>query len=301
MNFENGESMLGNTPNVRVQCDEVNADLWMKLEGYNPAGSVKDRGCIAMIRDAIKHGTLKPGMTLLDASSGNMACAHAFFGSVMGYKVELACGSKLTEDKKKFIEYFGAKLHLVGNITYEGYLYCRDQLLPKSPDKYCFFDQLHNWANPQGYYESLGPEIQLDFEELTAVVGSLGSGGHMCGLAEFFIDNGNNVQLIATEAEAGTKLPGVGSFISGDYITPFIQKAFDLGYYIKRYRVHKEEAYERMRQLHRQGIFCGTQAGAVYSVAIRAAKELDLHGNILMIAGDSGWKNMETIHSLYAF
>src|SRR5262249_49071180 len=148
----------------------------------------KDRGCVSNIRDALKTGALKPGMTILDASSGNMACAVAYFGRILGYRVKVVCSSKLTLDKANFIKYFGAELEQHGNFTIEGNHLCRDKIVPAAPGTFCFLDQLHNWANPQAGYETMGPELLRDFPKLTAVVGSLGSGGTMLGTASYLKD-----------------------------------------------------------------------------------------------------------------
>lgn len=289
--------MVGDTPVVQFRSKDLPgaAQLWVKLEAYNPTGSVKDRGCVSNIRDAIARGVLKPGKTILDASSGNMACALAYFGRAMGYPVTVVCSSKLTSDKAAFIKLFGAELIRHGDLTIEGNRLCRDEIAPSDPDRYCFLDQLHNWANPQASYDTMGPELLRDFPDLAAVAGSLGSGGTMYGTARFLRDKASRAIVIATEASSGTKLPGVGGFDDGDYITPFIAKATDEKLFDCKPKIGFADAVARTRELTEQGFFVGLQTGAVVAAAIQTARERDIRGDMVAISGDSGWKNMEVL------
>jgi cysteine synthase len=291
------QSLVGNTPVVRFRHASLPAAarLWVKLESFNPTASVKDRACVYLLNDALRQDKLRPGMTILDASSGNMACALAYFGRILGYKVKVVCGSKLTADKANFIEFFGAELVRRGHITLEGNRLCRDVIFPSAPYHYCFTDQLHNWANPQAAFETMGPEILKDFPSVAAVVGSLGSGGTMYGTASYLNDRGSNALVITAEASAGTKLPGTGGFDDGDYITPFIAKGFADGLFARRQKVSYAEAVEQTRNLADQGFFVGLQTGGVVQAAINAARTNDISGDIVCISGDSGWKNMDAL------
>lgn len=287
-------AMIGNTPAINVHADAADAQLWVKLEGQNPSGSIKDRACISNIRDAQESGRLKPGMTLLDASSGNMACAIAFYGKVLGHPVRVVCTSKLTKDKADFITYFGASLGVIGDYTIEGNIYCRE-LAQAEPERYCFLDQLHNWANPRGSYSSLGPELLADFPNLSAVVGSLGSGGSLMGTAQYLKEKRPSVKVFAVEAETGTKIPGTGNFCDGDYITPFIRKGYDEGIFDHTIKISMDRAQAGTAALARQGVFAGFQTGGVYSAALTATAEFGIRGDVVFLSGDSGWKNMEKL------
>jgi cysteine synthase len=297
MRADNFEGLVGNSPVVRFRAADLPsaARLWIKLEGRNPTGSVKDRACTFLLRDALRSGLLRLGMTILDASSGNMACSIAYFGRILGYKVKVVCGSKLTEDKANFIRFFGAELIRHGHITLEGNQLCRQQILPAAPGRYCFLDQLHNWANPKAAYETMGPEILTNFPDIAAVAGSLGSGGTMYGTARYFKDRNSPAIMITTEANTGTKLPGTGGFDDGDYITPFIEKGFAEMLFTRRQKISYAEAVNRTRQLADQGFFVGLQTGGVVQAAIDAARALDISGDIVAISGDSGWKNMDAL------
>lgn len=291
--------MVGNTPHVRVQgLESADARVYAKLEGYNPTGSIKDRACLYIIRSKLAAGQLQPQMTLLDASSGNMACSIAFYGKMMGYPTTVVANSKLTVDKRNFIKYFGATLLEVGDFTIDGNRACREMVEQAEPGRYCFLDQLHNWANPQAHYETTGPEILADFPELAMIVASLGSGGALCGTAQFLKEARPGVKVVAVQAASGAKIPGAGSFDDGDYITPFIQKGFSEQIFDHRYKVNEQDAARRTLQLRDQGIFAGLQTGAVLHAALACIREFSIVGDIVLLSGDAGWKNMGRLLAL---
>ena len=285
--------MVGNTPLLQFKTDEIKGSrVFVKLEGWNPTGSIKDRACIYNIRGAIKDGKLKKDMTILDASSGNMACAY--YGAIMGYNTQLVCGSKLTTDKANFIKYLGAKLIMHGDFTIEANSYCRDIIIKESPERYCFLDQLHNDNNPLASYESLGPEIYNDIPEIKMIVGSLGSGGSMYGTSKYLKEQNKDVLSVTVESGSGYKIPGTGTFVDGDYVTPFIKKGrkevFD-----DSISIELPNAQKRTQQLLKQGIFVGWQTGGVLDATIQAINKHNIKGDVVMISGDSGWKNIDKL------
>jgi cysteine synthase len=286
--------LIGNTPLVKFSTDEVDANIYVKMEGFNPTGSIKDRACIANIKNAIETGKLKKGMTILDASSGNMACAISYYGKILGYDTELVCGSKLTLDKKNFIEYFGGKLTVHGDYTIEANRYCRDVIVPQNPEKYCFLDQLHNDNNPKASYETLGPEIYKDLPNIEMIVGSLGSGGSMYGSSKYLKEHNKEILSVTVEASSGYKIPGTGTFIDGDYVTPFIEQGRD-EVFDDSISIELPDAQRRTSQLASQGIFVGWQTGGVLDATIQAIKKYNIKGDVVMLSGDSGWKNVEKL------
>jgi len=149
--------LTGNTPLVEFKLQEFqDVNFYVKMESFNPTGSIKDRAGSHHITTAIESGHLTKSKTILDASSGNMACALAFFGNILGYNVKVVCTSKLTDDKKNFILYFGAELEMIGDISFEGNEWCRKlSETDEGKDKYCFLDQLHNPENPRAYHQTL--------------------------------------------------------------------------------------------------------------------------------------------------
>jgi [CysO sulfur-carrier protein]-thiocarboxylate-dependent cysteine synthase len=297
MKYDDVMQMVGNTPHVRLRCPEAPAArIHVKLEGSNPTGSLKDRACLYMIRGLQERGQLQPGMTLLDASSGNMACAIAYYGRLLDYATTVVANSKLTADKRNFIQYFGAQLHVVGNFTIEGNRFCRE--LAEREPQHCFLDQLHNWDNPRAHYETTGPEILRDFPAVAMVVCSLGSGGTLTGTAQFLKAKRPEIQIVAVQSAAGTKLPGTGSFDDGDYITPFIQQGIEERLFDHVIKIDEQAAVRRTGQLKEQGIFCGLQTGGVLHAALEAARQHDTAGDVVILSGDSGWKNMEKLLQL---
>ncbi|PCJ25995.1 MAG: hypothetical protein COA97_06710 [Flavobacteriales bacterium] len=300
MIFESIQDMMGNTPLIRFKSEEIpDANIYIKLESLNPTGSIKDRASLYNIMGAIEDGSLTKEKTILDASSGNMACALAFYGRVLGYKVKVICNTKLTEDKKQFIEYFGAELDVIGEITYEGNQYCKELASSEEGQKkYCFLDQLHNPNNPKASYETLGPEIIKQMPDVSAIVGSMGSGGSMCGTSRFFKENNPEVKIFTSQAASGTKIPGTGAFIDGDYQTPFIKELINNNLYDDTFSITIEEAMFRTKQMASQGIFAGFQAGGVVEAAIQGIKKHNVTGNVVAVIGDSGWKNMDKLKQM---
>jgi|SRR5215213_257824 len=291
--------LIGNTPHVLLHgLESGDARVYAKLEGYNPTGSIKDRACLKIIRSLLADGQLQPGMTLLDASSGNMACSIAFCGKMMGYPTTVVANSKLTIDKRNFINYFGATLLEVGNFTIDGNRACREMVEQAGPGRYCFLDQLHNWANPQAHYETTGPEIIADFPELAMLIGSLGSGGALCGAAQFLKEARPDVKVVAVQAASGAKIPGAGSFDDGDYITPFIKKGFSERLFDDVYKVDEQAAARRTIQLRDQGIFTGLQTGAVLHAALEYISKFNVVGDVVLLSGDTGWKNLGRLLTL---
>ncbi len=295
---ENIKSLVGNTPLLKIACPEIpEANVYVKLESFNPTGSIKDRACLYSILAAEQSGALRNGKTILDASSGNMACSLAYFGYVLGYPVKVVCGSKLTADKRDFIEYFGAELVFHGDLTFQGNALCREMAAaPAAGEDYCFLDQLHNPANPVAAEETLGPEIYADLPEVRAIAGSMGTGGSMCGVARFIKRTNPSIGIFTAQAAPGTRIPGTGSFDAGDYATPFVTELASVA--DASFRITQYQAEERTRQLRKQGVFAGFQAGGVLETLIRGVKKFGIGGDVVMIIGDAGWKNMDKLKSM---
>jgi [CysO sulfur-carrier protein]-thiocarboxylate-dependent cysteine synthase len=298
MRYQDVLELVGNTPHARVRCGEpACAPLFLKLEGYNPTGSIKDRAGLRLIQEALASASLRPGMTLLDASSGNMGCALAYFGRLLGFTARVVSSSKLTEDKEGFMRYFGAEVERVGDFTIEGNRRC-SELAAAAADRYCFLDQLHSWANPQAHFDTTGPEILAEFPGLAMLVGSLGSGGSLFGTAQFLKQRRPAVTVVAVEAAAGTRLPGTGAFSDGDYVTPFIARGYRDQIFDHRIKIDHESAAAMTRQLRDRGIFAGLQTGGVCHAAVAAAHDLGIAGEVVVLSGDSGWKNMSKLVSI---
>jgi cysteine synthase B len=201
----------------------------------------------------------------------------------------------LTADKRRMITYFGARLinNDLGPYTFDGYRKCLEILAEAPVGRYCFLDQLHNPANPAAHQYSTGPEIIRQVPDVRMVVGSLGSGGTMLGIARALRQAGSTAYIAAVCSASGTRFPGVGAFDDGDYRTPFInaadeEKAFDV-----TTRIHHEEAMSQLAVLRHHGLFCGPQTGAVLAGALHVADLTGIHDRIVVVSGDSGWKNWD--------
>jgi cysteine synthase len=292
MKYKSVFDLVGNTPHLRVHCGESpSTRLHLKLEGCNPTGSIKDRAGLRLIQDSLASGRLRPGMILLDASSGNMGCALAYFGRLLGYPVKVVSSSKLTDDKRSFMDYFGAEVEKVGDFTIEGNRLCRE-MAAEAPGRFCFLDQLHSWANPQVHYETTGREILAEFPDIAILVGSLGSGGSLFGTAQFLKEMRPDVTVVAVQAAPGTRLPGTGAFDDGDYVTPFIQRGYEQKIFDHQIKIDEASAIAMTRALRDQGVFAGLQTGGVCHAAVACIQDLGSHGDVVVLSGDSGWKNI---------
>jgi cysteine synthase len=295
MIFKDIFEMVGNTPSVGVCMSRKPAQqFFIKMEGANPSGSIKDRACVAMLRAGLEEGKLSTGKTVLDASSGNYACALALYSKHLGYPCEVTVSSKLTSAKRDFLQYLGARINNVGDFTIEGNEFCR-KLNESNPDKYFFTDQLHNWQNPQAHYRTTGPEIISEFPDVAMVVGSLGSGGTMAGVGEYMKSVAPHVKVVVVESATGNRIPGTGTFIDGDYVTPFIRRAYEEKYFDYTVLISESEAARAAKVLINQGIFGGLQTGGILHAALDRAEAWNLKGPIVMLSGDTGWKNLDKL------
>jgi cysteine synthase len=232
--------------------------------------------------------------TLIDASSGNMGCSLAYFGKAMGIRVRIVGSSKLTAEKRQFMEYFGATVETTGDFTIEGSRYCR-KLTESDPASWYFLDQLHNSENPAAHFKGTGPEILSQVPGVTAVVGSIGSGGTLLGTARYLKQQDDRIRIFAVEAASGTRLPGTAALADGDYRTPFIEEGFARDLFDLSVQVSEAEAVELARSLTSAGVFGGLQTYAVIAAAWRLIEAGELRGDIVVISGDTGWKNMDSL------
>lgn len=293
--FEALASMVGNTPLISIPSPAASsAQLLLKLEGYNPTGSVKDRACVAMLQAMKRDPSWDCSKTLIDASSGNMGCSIAYFGKVLGVSVRIVSSRKLTAEKRRFMEYFGAAVETVGDFTIEGNRYCED-IAAADPDKWYFLDQLHNSENPAAHVRGTGPEILSKVPDVTAVIGSIGSGGTLLGIGRYLKQANDNIKVFAVEAASGTRLPGTAALVDGDYRTPFIEEGFKRNIFDFSIQVSETEALDMAGPLTSTGVFGGLQTYAVIAAAWRLIESHGLRGDVVVISGDTGWKNMDSL------
>jgi [CysO sulfur-carrier protein]-thiocarboxylate-dependent cysteine synthase len=294
-NFEALAGMVGNTPLLRIPSPaDPRSQLLVKLEGYNPTGSVKDRSCVAMLKAMMRDPSWDSSKTLLDASSGNMGCSIAYFGRAMGVNVRIVSSRKLTTEKRRFMEYFGAAVETIGDFTIEGNRYCRE-LAESNPGEWYFLDQLHNPENPIAHVRQTGPEILSKVPEVIAVIGSIGSGGTLLGVGRYLKQVNDKIKIFAVEAASGTRLPGTAALADGDYRTPFIEEGFTRNIFDLSIQISEAEAISMAKLLAPTGVFGGLQTCAVIEAAWQLINSQDLCGDVVVISGDMGWKNMDAL------
>ena len=294
-NFEVLARMVGNTPLLEIPSPAASrCRLLVKLEGFNPTGSVKDRACVAMLKAMVRDPDWDSSKILLDASSGNMGCSLAYFGKAIGVGVHIVSSRKLTLEKRRYMEYFGASVETMGDFTIDGNKHCRE-LAAAEPEKWYFLDQLHNSENPMAHVRGTGPEILSEIPQVTAVVGSIGSGGTLLGVGRYLKQINEQIKIFAVEAASGSRMPGTAALVDGDYRTPFIDEGFVRNVFDLSIRVSEAEAVRTARLFASTGVFGGLQTYAVIAAAWELVKSNDLCGDVVIVSGDTGWKNIDAL------
>jgi len=285
-------SLIGNTPLVplrRVTWEVApNVSVFVKLEGQNPGGSVKDRAALSIIREAQRSGALAPGKTLLDATSGNTGIAYAMLGAALGFPVHLALPADVSPERVQMLRAYGAGLTLTNPAerTDGARRFVRD-LAAREPDRYFYADQYNNPANPLAHRQTTGPEIwRQTGGRITHFVAGLGTGGTMTGVGGYLKGKDSRVQLIGVQPDspehgiAGLKHLATAK-VPGIYDPRIVERTVD---------VRTSEAEGTARELAREeGLFVGVSAGAAVTAALRVARDLD-KGVVVALLADGGFK-----------
>lgn len=275
---------VGNTPLVRLQRlvgpDNTNTVL-LKLEGNNPAGSVKDRPALSMIALAEQRGDIKPGDTLIEATSGNTGIALAMAAAIKGYRMILIMPDNATMERRWAMEAYGAELILVSN-GMEG---ARDLALAmQQRGEGIVLNQFGNLDNPVAHYHSTGPEIWAQTQgTITHFVSSMGTTGTIMGTSRFLKEKNPDVQIIGLQPDEGSAIPGIRRWPKEYLPTIFDETRVD-----QVLDISQQEAEHCMRELARkEGIFCGVSSGGAVAAALRLAETLQ-HATIVAIVCDRG-------------
>jgi cysteine synthase B len=288
--------LVGNTPVVELRRvrDGVRdgVRLIAKLEGFNPGGSVKDRPAKKMIEVGIAEGTLRPGKTILDSTSGNTGIGLAMVGAALGYPVKLVMPENVSIERKKVVRAFGAEI--VFSDPLEGsdgaILLCR-QILADDPERYFKPDQYNNPANPLAHYEGTGPEIWRQTDgRVTHVVAGLGTSGTIMGTGRYLKERNPAVQVVAVEPEdAFHGLEGLKHMATS--IVPGIYHEDGLD---RKIGIATDDAYAMVYRLGREeGLIVGQSCGAAYLAALMVARTLT-EGTIVVIFPDFGDRYLST-------
>ncbi|MDN6857570.1 cysteine synthase CysM [Pseudomonas sp. CAN2814] len=276
---------VGNTPLVRLQrlAGETSNTLLVKLEGNNPAGSVKDRPALSMITRAELRGDIRPGDTLIEATSGNTGIALAMAAAIKGYRMILIMPDNSTAERKAAMTAYGAELILVTREQgMEGARDLADQMAREGQGK--VLDQFANGDNPVAHYHSTGPEIwQQTGGEITHFVSSMGTTGTIMGVSRYLKEQNPNVQIVGLQPMEGSAIPGIRRWPQ-----EYLPKIFDATRVDRVVDMQQTEAEDVMRRLAREeGIFCGVSSGGAVAAMLRLSRELE-NATLVAIICDRG-------------
>ncbi len=286
--------MIGNTPLIDVSALSPNPAVRIlgKMEGQNPGGSVKDRIALNMIVEAEADGTLSPGQTLVESSSGNTGIAMAMIAKMRGYPIKIVLPENVSIERRQLLELWGAEIiSSPGSEGSNGAVRRAQALAAEHPD-WAFLFQYANEANPRAHYQTTGPEIWRDCPEITHFVAGLGTSGTLMGVGRYLKEQNPDIKLLAVEPPLGEKVEGLRNLDEG-YI-PEVYEKWDGPELLDGKRiVRPRESIEWTRRLSEVGIFCGISAGAAMAGAARVAEQID-SGTIVFIVCDGGWKYLST-------
>ena len=290
--------LIGNTPMVDVSAlsPHPGARILVKLEGQNPAGSVKDRIAKAMVEEAEADGTLVPGRTIIEPSSGNTGIALAMIARLRGYPIKVVLPENVSVERRQMLEVFGAEIiSSPGAEGSNGAVRLARRLADENPD-WAFLYQYANEANPRAHYATTGPEILRDVPDITHFVAGLGTSGTLMGVGTYLREQRPEVQVLAVEPPSGEVVQGLRSLDDG-YIPPVFEKWGGNELLDGKRIVRPRESLECTRRLADEcGIFAGISSGAALAGALKVAERLgdDEQATIVFVASDAGWKYLST-------
>jgi cysteine synthase B len=285
------EDCIGNTPLVKLQriTGDTGNTLLVKLEGNNPAGSVKDRPAYHMIHQAQSRGDIKPGDTLIEATSGNTGIALAMVAAMLGYRMILVMPDNMTEERRAAMKAYGAELVLVNREqSMEG---ARDLALEMQAEgKGRVLDQFNNEDNPDAHYGATGPEIWRDTQgQITHFVSAMGTTGTIMGVSRYLKEMSPDVQIVGVQPEEGSSIPGIRrwpeEYLPGIYDAARVDRMLD---------VNQQLAEQTTRELAmREGIFCGISSGGAVAAALKLSSMVE-NAVIVTIICDRGDRYLST-------
>lgn len=285
------DACIGHTPLVRLQRlnEGSNNTILLKLEGNNPAGSVKDRAALSMIVKAEQRGQIHPGDTLIEATSGNTGIALAMVAAIKGYKMVLIMPDNLSMERRWAMQAYGAELILVSKE--EGMEGARDLALAMEADsKGKVLNQFGNDDNPLAHYETTGPEIwQQTQGEITHFVSAMGTTGTIMGTSRFMKEQNGNIQIVGLQPQEGASIPGIRRWPKEYMPTIFEANRVD-----RVIDISQQDAEATMKALAtKEGIFCGVSSGGSVAGALQLSKQVD-NATIVVIVCDRGDRYLST-------
>lgn len=285
------ESIIGQTPVVKLQRLNPNSSntILLKLEGQNPAGSVKDRPALNMIAQAEARGDIKPGDSLIEATSGNTGIALAMAAAIKGYTMHLIMPDNMSQERKSAMSAYGAVLHLVSKE--EGMERARDWALEmQAAGEGKVLNQFGNPDNPNAHYTTTGPEIwQQTQGTVTHFVSSMGTTGTIMGISKYLKEQNADIQIVGLQPSEGSSIPGIRRWPKEYLPTIFDESRVDTVM-----DINQEEAEVVMRRLAKEeGIFCGVSSGGAVSAALRLSEQVE-NATIVAIICDRGDRYLST-------
>jgi cysteine synthase B len=291
MSFPTIEDFVGNTPLVRLQRLPGNTSntVLVKLEGNNPAGSVKDRPAMSMIRHAEQRGQIRPGDTLIEATSGNTGIALAMAAAIKGYRMVLIMPSHMSDERKQAMTAYGAELIEVSQS--QGMEGARDLALQMQAEgKGLVLDQFANADNPLAHYETTGPEIWRQSNgTITHFVSSMGTTGTIMGCSRYFKERNPAIEIIGLQPQDGSAIPGIRRWPQ-----EYLPKIYDASRVDRVIDMDQATAEHTMRELaSKEGIFCGVSSGGAVAGALRVSQQVE-NAVIVAIICDRGDRYLST-------
>lgn len=286
--FPTIESFIGNTPLVRLQRlpGQTSNVILVKLEGNNPAGSVKDRPVASMIREAQRRGDIEVGDTLIEATSGNTGIALAMVAAILGYNMILIMPENSSQERRATMRAYGATIILT-----DGMESARDLALQMQQEgKGKVLNQFANFDNPLAHYEGTGPEIWRDTEgKVTHFVSSMGTTGTIMGVSRYLKEQNSAIQIVGVQPSEGASIPGIRRWPEAYLPSIFEAERVDM-----TLDVTQQEAEETMRQLASQeGIFAGVSSGGALAAALKVSAQVE-NAVIVSIVCDRGDRYLST-------
>lgn len=301
--FENLESAIGRTPLFSLSRIEkrlsLSARLFAKAEGFNPAGSAKDRVALQMILGAEARGEIAPGDTLIEPTSGNTGIGLCAIGAARGYRVCIVMPDSMSKERRLLMEAYGAEVVLTpGALGMKGAIAKAEELKEKTPRAY-IPSQFDNPDNAEAHYLTTGPEIFSALDgEIDAFVAGVGTGGTITGTGRYLKENCKEIRVVAVEPASSPLLSGgtAGAHGLQGMGANFIPAVLDKTVYDEVLTVTEDEAYEMARLLATcEGILCGISSGAALSAAVKLAKREEMSDkNIVLVLPDSGERYLST-------
>ena len=282
---------IGNTPLVELRrlSPKPGVRIYAKLEGYNPTGSVKDRVARSMIERAEEDGQIAPGQTILEPTSGNTGISLAMICRRKGYPLKVVMPDNVTAERTQLLQMYGAEIvYSPGEQGSNGAVAMALEMAAADSSYYMPY-QYGNQANPDAHYNGTAVEILEELDGVAAFVAGLGTGGTLMGNARRFREEDPDTQIVAAEPLQGELVQGLRSLEDG-YIPPII----DLSLLDRKIFVSNRDAVVWTKKLlDEEGIFAGVSTGAIASICVRVANELD-EGNVVFVSPDDGWKYLSS-------